>query len=299
MRAGFGLAQPADPEYWAGALDSGWYLSWGVAKRAPSQLPEHWQTVRVGLDCYYPDAAYLRWAASNFPGAIWIIGNEPDVIWQDNVAPEEYARLYHDVYAVLKSADPTAKVAVGSISQGTPLRLAYLDRVLAEYQKRYQSALPADWWTVHGYVLREQRNSWGVEIPPGFSEDQGVLREVKDHGRLDLFKEQIVAFRRWMADNGYGDKPLALTEFGILMPPNYGYPTDKVVQYLKDTFDWLQNSKDAQIGLASDSGHLVQRWAWFSLAYDVYPAPNLADISTGNLTAIGQAFHDYVLKYHP
>jgi hypothetical protein len=298
-RAGFGLAQPADPEFWAAALKSGWYLSWDVEKRTPDQLPEHWQTVQVGINCFYPDSQYLQWAAAKFPGNIWIIGNEPDVIWQNNVTPEEYAGLYHDSYQAIKSADPTAKVAVGGISQATPLRLEYLNRVLAEYQRLYHTALPTDWWTLHGYVLNEQRKSWGVEIPPGFTVDQGTLREVKDHGRLDLFEEQIIAFRRWMTANGYRNSPLALTEFGILMPPNYGFSPDIVIQYLNSTFTWLQNTVDESIGYPSDSNHLVQRWAWFSLAFDLYPSPNLADLSTKNLTPIGQAFRDYVLTYHP
>jgi hypothetical protein len=299
MRAGFGMANSAVPEYWARALDSGWYLNWDVEKRTPGQLPEHWQTVRVGSNCIFPNREYLAWAASNYPGDVWIIGNEPDVIWQDNVTPEEFARLYHDAYQAIKTADPTAKIAVGGIAQGTPLRLAYLDRVLAEYQQRYHNPLPADWWTVHGYVLREQHNSWGVEIPPGFTDLQGILREVKDHGRLDLFKDQLVAFRSWMAKNGYRTTPLALTEFGILMPANYGFPTEFVVQYLNNTFDWLQNATEDQFGLPSDSNHLVQRWAWFSLAYDLYPSPNLANLMTGDLTPVGEAFREYVLKYHP
>jgi len=298
-RAGFGMANRADPEYWAGALESGWYLTWSVEKRSSGQIPEHWQTVRLGSNCMYPILSYSRWAAALYPGSVWIIGNEPDVIWQDNVTPEEFARLYHDAYQAIKAADPTARLAVGGISQGTPLRLAYLDRVLAEYQRLYHGVLPADWWTVHGYVLREQHQSWGVEIPPGFSNLQGVLREVKDHGRLDLFEEQIVAFRRWMANNGFRNTPLALTEFGILMPAKYGYPTDFVVQYLYNTFDWLQNIKDDQLGLPSDANHLVQRWAWFSLAYDLYPSPNLGNLATGELTPIGAAFRDYVIKNRP
>jgi hypothetical protein len=55
----------------------------------------------------------------------------------------------------------------------------------------------------------------------------------KDHGRLNLFIAQIIAFRDWMAANGYREKPLAVTEFGILLGANDGYTPDKAVLYLR------------------------------------------------------------------
>lgn len=298
-RAGFGMADWASPEFWAAALHSGWFLSWRVLDRGPAQLPEHWQTIRVGKGCIYPSLEYLAWVAAKFPGSVWIVGNEPDVIWQDNVLPEDYAVLYHDAYQAIKTADPTARIAVGAISETTPLRLAYLERVLAEYLKRYSQPLPADWWTVHAYILREQRKSWGVDIPPGFSEDSGMLWEVSDHGREDLFEAQITQFRAWMASHGYRNTPLALTEFGILMPPDYGFPVEKVTKFMQDTFQWLQTTRDQATGFPGDGNILVQRWAWFSLSYSVYPAPNLADLKSSQLTFIGTAFKDYIQKYHP
>jgi hypothetical protein len=299
MRAGFGMESRGSPEPWAAALKSGWYYDWTVQKRSPTQLPELWQTIRLSKGCFYPSLDYVGWVASHYPGSVWIIGNEPDVILQDNVVPEEYAHLYHDAYEKIKSADPTARVATAGISEATPLRLAYLDRVLAEYQKRYGKPMPVDWWTVHGYILREERNSWGVGIPPGFTETQGMLWEVKDHGRLDLFKENIITFRGWMAKNGYRNTPLALTEFGILMPPEYGFPIEQVAQYMQDTFHWLQTATDSSIGYPGDDNLLVQRWAWFALDCTPLPAGNLEDTKTGKLTLLGTTFHDYVLTFHP
>ena len=299
QRAGFGMSTSTNSEFWADRLRSGWFLSWGVKLRSVTQTPEHWQTVKLQTNCYYPSQEYIQWVAARYPGLVWIIGNEPDVIWQDNLTPEEFARLYHELYEMIKTADPSARLAVGAISQATPLRLEYLDRVLAAYQADYGQSLPADWWTLHGYVLREERKSWGVEIPPGMLQDQGELREVIDHGRMDLFVQQILAFRGWMATNGYRDVPLALTEFGILMPEEYGYTHEFDAQYLKDSFAWLQSTTDDAIGLPSDGNQLVQRWAWFSLADELYPAPDLADLSTGNLTELGSAFRDYVIQNKP
>jgi hypothetical protein len=299
FRAGFGLAATAQPEYWAEQLHAGWFLDWAVKPRPAEQLPEHWQTVRLKPGCVYPSQEYLRWAALSYPGNVWIIGNEPDVIWQDDVTPEEYAVVYHDLYQAIKSTDPTAQIATGAISQATPLRLEYLDRVLKTYRQQYDQPMPVDWWTVHGYVLREELNSWGVGIPPGFTVTQGELREVDDHGRLDLFEKQLTDFRRWMAENGYRNKPLALTEFGILMPADYGFPVEMVAAYMQESFAWLQETSDENSGDPNDENRLVQRWAWFSLADALYPGPDLANLGAGTLTPLGEAFRDYVVKNRP
>jgi hypothetical protein len=299
QRAGFGMSIQVEPENWAAQLRSGWYWSWNVKKRGPNQVPEHWQTIRLKTNCFFPSEAYIRWVASHYPGSVWMIGNEPDVIWQDNITPEEYARLYGVLYQIIRSADPTAKISAANISQATPLRLAYLDRVLQAYQASYGKPFPTDWWTIHGYVLREEHNSWGVEIPPGFEVDRGELYEVEDHGNLELFKKQIIAFRNWMVKNGYQKVPLALTEFGILMPNDYGFPIEKVSEYMNISFDWLQNARDKAIGDPADDYRLVQRWAWFSLADPTYPAPNLADMSNDTLTELGKVFQKYVTTFRP
>ena len=289
-RKGFGMSTLADPSEWANKLDASWYLDWRVQLRRSFQMPEHWQMVRIMAGCAYPSGDYIFWTAEHFPGQVWIIGNEPDVIWQDSTPPELYARIYHDLYQLIKAADSSARIAPAGIAQATPLRLSYLDRVLAYYQKSYGVAFPADLWTVHGYVLREERGSWGVEIPPGMAESHGRLYDVSDHGRLDIFQEQIIAFRKWMATNGYQDTPLALTEFGIAMPADYGFPDEVIVDYLRGAIEWLGSARDFSIGYPEDNDRLVQRWAWFSLSDPLYPAPNLADLQLKQLTVIGKAY---------
>jgi len=82
--------------------------------------------------------------------------------------------------------DSTSRVAIGGVSQATPLRLAYLDRVLEAYAARYGEEMPVDVWNVHGFLLREERGSWGVDIPPGESVDRGVLYEIEDHDDMEM-----------------------------------------------------------------------------------------------------------------
>ena len=47
-------------------------------------------------------------------------------------------------------------MAIGGVSQVTPLRLDYLERVLAAYEKQYGQPMPVDVWNVHTFILREQ-----------------------------------------------------------------------------------------------------------------------------------------------
>jgi len=294
-RAGFSAPTNKALETWARRLGAGWYLDWTVQERYPTQKPVHWQMVRLSQGDYYPDKEAIAWLASHYPGNVWIIGNEPDNIWQDNLTPEEYAHVYHDLFYLIKEADPRAQIAVGGVTQGTALRLEYLDRVLSTYHEEYDELLPADWWTVHGYVLREERNSWGAEIPPGFSDTtSGNLYEIADTGDVENFKHLIIDFRTWMAKNGYQDTPLALTEFGILFSEDFGFTPEVVADYLTQTFSWLDQAKDPLIGFPQDEHRLVQRWAWFSLYDKLYYSSNLANYEADAVTDIGWEFRNFV-----
>lgn len=137
-------------DYAVERLGIGWYLNWWVEVSPPR--PERvafWQMIRVSEKGYQPDPATIRAAAEANPGSMWLVGNEPDVTWQDNTTPERYAERYHELYHLLKSADPTCWVAIGGVAQPTPLRLAYLDRILSAYQAHYGEPMPVDVWNVH------------------------------------------------------------------------------------------------------------------------------------------------------
>jgi hypothetical protein len=93
---------------------------------------------------------------------------------------------------------------------------------------------------------------------------------------------------------GYQDRPLALTEFGILLPAEFGYTPAVTRRYLEETFAWLESARDVESGYPLDDYHLVQRWAWFSLSDPDFAVANLADLATGSLTPLGLAFRQYV-----
>ena len=280
----------------ATGLSFGLFLNWDVAVERPSADITFWQMVRLGEE----EGVKISWAeletaVANQPGSVWIVGNEPDVIWQDNVTPERYAELYHEVFTFVTERDPTAQIAIGGVTQPTPLRLAYLDRVLAAYEAQFDEAMPVDIWTVHAFILREEAGSWGVDIPPGMREQQGSLYEIVDHDNFGIFKENIFAFRRWMKERGFGERPLAITEYGILMPFDYGFPPETVAAFMRQSFDFFLTTRDEEIGYAPDDYRLVQWWFWYSLHDpDLYVTGNLYERQTGELTPLGEVWREYV-----
>jgi len=285
-------------------LRSGHFTFWRVWDELPA-VPglTTWQTVRLGQV-----AEDMRWPANReviartlaaHPGSYWLIGNEPDVIWQDNATPEEYARAYNEIYTFIKERDPSARVSAGGIALPTPLRLAWLDEVLRIYRETYGHDLPADLWSIHLFILREERDSWGIDIPPGMDEAKGELYEIEDHGNVELVKQYVVAFRRWMAANSYADRPLAVTEFGILLPEDYGFPPEFVQNYMRQTYDYFLTAT-GEDGLAADDGRLVQYAFWYSLFDEgAYPTGNLYDARRGALTPLGEAFVRYIEELTP
>jgi hypothetical protein len=276
-------------------LRVGWYLDWRVHIEPPaSPGVEFVQMVRLKGSVFMPDADELRKAAKANPGSLWLVGNEPDVIWQDNATPDEYALAYGQVYRIIKKADPSARVAIAGVSQPTPLRLRYLDAILGAYQENYGEPMPVDVWNVHNFILREERGSWGVDIPPGFEEQHGLLYEIEDAGNMEAFKEQILAFRRWMKERGFQGAELIVSEYGIPMPEYYGYDAQRVVRFMVESFDFLLGAWDPELGHPGDGYRLVQRWAWYSLADSNYPTGNLVNLTDGALLPLGQAWAEYV-----
>jgi hypothetical protein len=314
-----GVAVPdGSPLYFAWpAARPGWYLNWsanvqeqpralGIGSSLEMALPdpqlgmEFTPMVHMRNGRLHPSTAMLKELAAAYPGQTWLIGNEPDVKWQDNTSPEVYAIAYHRAYEAIKAGDPTAQVAIGGVSQITPLRLRYLDRVWEFYRKLYGEEMPVDVWNMHAFVLREERDAWGVNIPPGFEiELRGNLWDVEDHDNLTLIEAQIRAMRQWMADHGQREKPLWITEYGILMPEEYGFDPARVARFMVGSFELFLNLRDAELGYPPDDNRLVQRWNWYPARDSRYRAGNLFD-DEGKVTPVGQAMFDFLAQEpHP
>jgi hypothetical protein len=284
-------------------LRIGWYLNYQATPTTsqPSNL-EFVPVIRLNQISetefsYAPSGAALKNAITNNPGARWLIGNEPDrrTSIQDNVEPHIYAAAYHELYQLIKQADPTARVIAGTIVQPTPLRLRYLDMVLDSYHQTFGREMPVDGWSIHNFILNEvscaydPANCWGADVPPGIDEPFGEIVTIDDNDNFDRFVERIIRFRQWMKARGYSDKPLYLSEYGILMPPDYGFDAARVNAFMNKTFNYLTTAADPALGYPADGYRLVQKWSWYSATDETYNGW-LFDSGTRQLTAIGQNF---------
>ncbi|MFQ5610893.1 MAG: hypothetical protein ACE5H9_02025 [Anaerolineae bacterium] len=315
-------------------LNLGLYLDWNARNALPSGLPagvQYIQTIRVHQlkDCgkfcignYLDPPAYtvspslstIASHAAAMPGSLWRIGNEIerrdwDGGGQDEMTPELYATAFHEIREVIKAADPTARIAIGSVIQATPLRLEYLDRVWDSYfsQYGYPMGQDIDVWIVHGFILREVSNSWGAEIPAGLNDAGGLLYGADGpeiaaaHTNIALFQQFTEAMRDWMAAKGERNKPLINTEYGILYKQVWWQgngswiPIDSqtVRDYLTASFDYLLTASDPQTGFPADENRLVQGWVWYSLNDDIFNGA-LFDQTTNQYSSYGTTWQGYV-----
>lgn len=285
------------------AMRFGWYVDF-VVNPAPASTygMEYVPTVRVkqtkvtgaGADtdccvtCAYktpytytfsPTASQIQSLAASRPGMTWVIGNEierPD--WgsdtacnrQDEILPEVYAQAYHDLYTLIKTADPSAQIALGGMVEFTDLRRDYLERIWTEYQSLFGTAMPVDVWNIHAYILPEVRGSWGAEIPVGLSQNSGALYTIQDNKDFSKVWAQIVALRTWMKNHGQQNKPLIITEYGVNMPSHLaGFsPVEVRDSMMYPSFNAFLNTADANLGYPADGYRLVQRWNWWSMDAD-------------------------------
>lgn len=300
VRFGFGVIGDIT-QYDVSQLHAGWYVNWGTLSNLvhPDGL-EFMHIIRVNGVTYSPSKAALRPIIENNLGSTWLIGNEPDCIWQDNTTPDQYAQVYHELYTFLKETDPSCQVAIGGIVQPTPLRFQWLDMVLAAYESRYGEKIPVDVWNTHNFILQELRGSWGCEIPPGVNANQGRLYGIQDNDNMTYFKQHIVDFRQWMKEKGEQNKPLIISEYGILMPCNwYGFCDSRVTNFMLATFNYFMGpeSVNPSLGYPADGYRMVQRWAWYSLNDDnlenTDTHSNLFTPSTKTITVVGQAYGNY------
>ena len=300
-RLGFGQVQHVVEQYDVAQLHAGWYLDWSVRPDPPSILglvyvPLIW----ISESGYSPNQAEIVDFATQHRGSLWLIGNEPDDETQGCVTPASYAELYHEVYHIIKAADPHAQIANGGVVQATPLRLQYMDMIVQEYQDEYGEMIPVDVWNVHGFILREEADNWGCQIPCGITATQGMLYELNDHDNMIIFQDQIVAFRQWMADKGERNKPLIVSEYGILAWASLGFDAPRVQNFMLATFDFFVNATDSSLGYPADDNKLVQAWNWYSLDGMDFEGGgsynHLFHPVTKQITDLGRAYGNYAVS---
>lgn len=255
-------------------------------------------------------------------GGLWAIGNEPDREGaQDDTMPDVYARAFHEIREFVLSVDPTAQFANAGLVQVTPSRIEYLNNVMYEYETRYGTEMPVDVWNIHVYPLEEltaegeisgiasialgSSTANGMSAPPDRSQGELYCNSgdpespfyennlsfvtdnitcLSEHDDVRVFRHQVETMRVWMKNNGEQDKPLIISEMGVLWPYteiNDGNPETcgflqdefgrclsprRVSRFMSDVNDYLLTASDPNLGYSKGSEHkLVQQWAWFSV----------------------------------
>ena len=273
-----------DPNYVAAALNTlhagSWYSFSGAAGPHPIEL------VRPGANL-----GALPALVQAHPGSAWLIGNEPNVPGQDDIAAPAYADFLHQVTGIIKGADPSAQLVGPNVLNWDStctgcagLRAsghAWADDFVTSYQQRY-GKLPLDAWGIHTYTL-----DWQHLPMINAATNQADLR----------------AARAWL-DGRLPGTPLWLTEFGIIwafegqqtttsggktvVTPQGAYRSDLVAAYLDQMFGWLG---------APGSG--VQRWILYATSPPAEPFASrsggigLLDPGSLNLTPFGQQYRSW------
>ncbi len=302
-------------------LDAGWYADWAYRLNPPHPNGMDYQPlIPTGRGSYPPNWWWLAERILKNRGHLWIVGNEPEAPFMENYTPAQYATIYHDVYHFIKNIDPTAQVTIGGVIQPSPLRLQWLDMLWAEYQARYGAPLPLDWMNTHMQILNEVScsydpgNCWGAEIPAGITANYGITMTLAGNASYDIFVDLLWDLRHWMNARGLRDKPLLISEYGVLLPSEYLCDScgenpalgDAIVaSFMTRTFEFMLNTVDPTIGMPADGNRLVQRWMWYTLndrPYDFETGTGfngaLFDYRDttypGTLTYFGRVFGDFV-----
>jgi hypothetical protein len=323
QRIGVGLVRTYGDvtTYDVSQLGAGWYADWTTRLSPPHPNGmEFVQLINTASAAFPPNWTTLGQKIAANPGSTWIVGNEPEAAFQENHTPAEYAVMYHDIYAFVKATDPTAQVAIAGVIIPSPLRLQWLDMVLSEYQSRYGVAMPVDVWNTHMQIVQEvscaydPSNCWGAEIPAGISATVGITMNIADNASYDLFVQLTQAMRTWMNARGFRDKPLIISEYGVLFPSSYlcdqcgenpALGDAIVASFMTRTFSYMLNTTDANIGMPADGNRLVQRWMWYTLNDQPYNFDTglgfnggLFDyrnnVYPGTITYFGKVFGDFV-----
>jgi len=232
-KMGVGLA--CDPTPWqevADATGAYWLYDWSVSRaRAEEAGGKYVPMVRTKYDSGNPTAF-----AAAYPGSYWIVGNEPNVTSEDNLAPDEAARAYSGLCAAILGVDPSAKCIVGGVLNETE----YMGEMLAYWP----GTVPIAGLHWHHY-------GWASDAT-----DVSLLRQ-----RVDSY----VAFTQAQDPNW----EVWLTEFGVIGTGTENIPENEIAAFIVRAVTYL----DAKEGLTRYAWFAWQKCPWqdFSVAELIHP----------------------------
>jgi len=179
-------------------------------------------------------------------GGYWLVGNEPDNQWQDNLTPMGAAVAYGGIVNVILSVDPTARIILGNFSNPSQyFREAWLAQFKAAWMTKWNENVTTHiaGWGVHAYAHRYP------------SETQ--------QNAIDRVKRQLLA---WKAESP--DLELWVTEYGNL------WETD--IETMRWMTPWLEENVDRYAYFYF--GDASTDWDCTSLYNDPWPLPMLTEL---------------------
>jgi len=182
------------------ALGISWSYNWWVSPEFFDDGYEYVPMVHKGMDL-----SRVQNVARNYPGRYWLVFNEPDYYYSDNISPTDGAIFYKELRERIKQADPTAKLIVGGVFYED---LGWLTQFRNEYRRLYGVFPSVEGWHAHLYVGTQNYNK-------------------------ETWRQKITNWKTWMMNNG-GLTEFWLTEFGCLQ-------SDAVsLQIMRDQIPWLE-----------------------------------------------------------
>jgi hypothetical protein len=231
-------------------LGTVWYYTYSVDT---TSIPGHQRVflVRPGYD----DEGVIQILREN-PGSWWMVGNEPNDPYQDNLSPGAYAGFFHRFVEMARATDAHARIASAGIANADwEWANAFREQYLAQYGRYPQ----LNAWNIHNYILEPELDQLDREE----------------------FRRRILSFRDWMGSIGDAGKPLFLSEFGALFGlGNLGRREEdpvRICDYMRDIIRWLESTDH------------VQWWSWFANDTGGQFNGDLFD-SSGSLTIFGTTY---------
>lgn len=267
---GIGLHQhQLKPENGAQTFQVNEWYDWYHANRDGSQAmpvsPCVWSSTTRSLPT--PDAC-TAWIQAN-PGRVWIIGNEPNLGLASNggaLTPIQYAEMYYQSSALIRAADPTARIAVADVGGGSYTGTCqilpedpylWLERAI-RFHKDLYGVMNVDFWTLHLYT----------KYTPDISTEKNKVR---------CFREHMLRLRR----GGFwdGNFEVWITEFGWHGGDQGNATPSNVSTFMTDLTEWLRTQPD------------VTRWFWWPWF------PNLNLLEEGSPTPLGLQYSNLARIY--
>jgi len=179
-------------------------------------------------------------------GIYWLVGNEPDNQWQDNLTPMEAADAYGVIVNIILEVDPTAKIIIGNFTNPSQY-----------FREVWFSQFKSAWMTKWNEEATAKIAGWGVHAyahPYSGETQQNAIHRVQ---------RQLEA---WMNENQ--GMELWVTEYGNLWIED--------IETMRQMTEWLDDRVDryAYFYFGDESGD----WEVTSLYTEPWPLPMLTNL---------------------